>query len=591
MNRDQDSANPPNNGTFEDRIPYPVQLPSWVGYVATLAFELALTAGLLELYKYFPLGNFPIPYVLVIMLVAYVFGEGPAVFAFFLGLLAFDYYFTPPARSIWPLATTPTGWASVVAYFIGTSIVGFSMILIRRSRKRAQRLLAQLEAELRQRMQTEARLREIQDDLNRAQAVAHTGSWRLDIRRNELKWSDETYRIFGIPLGTPMTYETFLATVHPEDREYVDWKWQEALRGKPYDIEHRIIVGAEVKWIRERAELELDADGNVLGGFGTAQDITDRKRYEEALEASESNYRAIFDAANDAIFIHNAETGQILDVNLRMSEMYGYSADEARRLSVVDLSAGEPPYSQENALSYMRKAVEGEPQLFEWRAKAKDGRLFWVEVNLKRAVIGRQICLLALVRDITERKLAAQRERELEAEKLDFYRRTIVAATDGKLVIAEPSEIETAAGPATITWDVRVPEDVPAVRHSVEDVARNTGIDENRISKFVIAVGEAVTNAVKHAGGGTVSLHKAKEGLILKVVDHGPGIPALALPEVALRSGYSTAGTLGMGYKVMISFADTVYLATGPAGTTVAVEVKYVPVPHIPLLLQSNTSA
>ena len=65
-------------------------------------------------------------------------------------------------------------------------------------------------------------LQESREDLNRAQAVAHTGSWRLDVRQNELTWSDETHRIFGIPQGTPLSYETLLATVHPEDREYVD---------------------------------------------------------------------------------------------------------------------------------------------------------------------------------------------------------------------------------------------------------------------------------------------------------------------------------------------------------------------------------
>jgi PAS domain S-box-containing protein len=123
-------------------------------------------------------------------------------------------------------------------------------------------------------------LRESEADLNRAQAVAHTGSWHLDVGRNRLLWSDETHRIFGISKGTPMTYETFLSSVHPEDREYVDQKWTAALRGEPYDIEHRIIVGDRVKWVRERAELEFDSQGLLKGGFGTAQDITERKKAE-----------------------------------------------------------------------------------------------------------------------------------------------------------------------------------------------------------------------------------------------------------------------------------------------------------------------
>lgn len=79
-----------------------------------------------------------------------------------------------------------------------------------------------------------------------------------------------------------MTYETFLSGVHPQDREYVDRKWAAALRGEPYDIEHRIIVGDKVKWVRERAELEFDSNGELKGGFGTVQDITERKLIENA---------------------------------------------------------------------------------------------------------------------------------------------------------------------------------------------------------------------------------------------------------------------------------------------------------------------
>ncbi len=130
-------------------------------------------------------------------------------------------------------------------------------------------------------------LRETRHDLNRAQAVAKTGSWRLDVQRNVLLWSDENHRIFGVQKGTPMNYESFLDKVYPEDREFVDGKWKAALRGEPYDIEHRIFVDGEVKWVRERAELEFDSDGKLRGGFGTTQEITDlvemRKKLEGAL--------------------------------------------------------------------------------------------------------------------------------------------------------------------------------------------------------------------------------------------------------------------------------------------------------------------
>ena len=127
---------------------------------------------------------------------------------------------------------------------------------------------------------------------------------------------------------------------------------------------------------------------------------------------AEGNYRAIFDAANDAIFVHEATTGAILDVNGKMSEMYGYTRDEALCLTVQDLSAGVSPYTQERALELARTAVAGTPQLFEWLAKDRAGRLFWVEVNLRRVVLGAHERLLAIVRDISERKRAERQIRE-----------------------------------------------------------------------------------------------------------------------------------------------------------------------------------
>jgi PAS domain S-box-containing protein len=140
-----------------------------------------------------------------------------------------------------------------------------------------------------------------QQDLNRAQAVAHTGSWRMDVQHNRLIWSDENHLIFGIHKGTPLTYETFLSTIHPDDRDYVDGMWMAALRGEPYDIEHRLIVDGAVRWVRERAELEFDENGVLLGGFGTTQDISERKVAEDTIKKNLERLEIVSYTANQLL--------------------------------------------------------------------------------------------------------------------------------------------------------------------------------------------------------------------------------------------------------------------------------------------------
>ncbi|MBN2318355.1 MAG: response regulator [Acidobacteria bacterium] len=180
-----------------------------------------------------------------------------------------------------------------------------------------------------QRKLVEDALRQNQQDLNRAQAVGQIGSWRLDVGHNVLTWSDENHRIFGIPKGTPMTYETFLSTVHEDDRGYVDTMWKAALRGEPYDIEHRIRVNGEAKWVREKAYLEFDDTGRLLGGFGITQDITSRKQVEEELRIlNESLERRV--AERSMVAEYRTEQLQKLTLELTLAEQR-----ERQRLAMV----------------------------------------------------------------------------------------------------------------------------------------------------------------------------------------------------------------------------------------------------------------
>jgi PAS domain S-box-containing protein len=118
--------------------------------------------------------------------------------------------------------------------------------------------------------------------------------------------------------------------------------------------------------------------------------------------------QAILDNINDAILVQDADTAAILDVNATTCSMFGYTREEILSLSIGQISLGELPYTDEEALAWIRAAAAGEPQLFEWRARRKNGGTFWVEVNMRRAVVEGVSRILMVVRDITERKRAME---------------------------------------------------------------------------------------------------------------------------------------------------------------------------------------
>ena len=104
------------------------------------------------------------------------------------------------------------------------------------------------------------------------------------------------------------------------------------------------------------------------------------------------------------IAVVDLETGNFLDVNQKWCQMTGFSPEEARGLNVAALCLDEPPYHCGGCPALDQGSLQGRPQLFEFQAKTKEGRRHWVEVNLRRVVIGGRERLLAVVRDISERK-------------------------------------------------------------------------------------------------------------------------------------------------------------------------------------------
>jgi PAS domain S-box-containing protein len=181
----------------------------------------------------------------------------------------------------------------------------------------------------------------------------------------------------------------------------------------------------------ELGRLSRAFDAMALGVAATQtrlrQDIAERQRAAEALRVSEASYRAIFDAAEDAIFVHDIETGAIVDANPKACATFGYSREEFRRIEVGALGTGERPYSHRDAMELMARAAAGEQLRIEWHGKSKDGSLRWHEVFVKRVTIGGHDRILALARDISARRVAEAALRASEEQ----YHAMFNASIDG----------------------------------------------------------------------------------------------------------------------------------------------------------------
>ncbi len=206
------------------------------------------------------------------------------------------------AAAFSPAYALPSAWEEyrgwIVGIMLGVFVLGLLVVVLfqrkngqgieiqhedleRLMRERTAELEADLEAEIERGRIAQEALARSEADLKMVQEVAVVGGWSLDLRTNELTWTNGVYDVFGLPRGTPLDYEKFLSFVHPDDAEYVNESWSNALEGAQYDIEHRILADGGVKWVREKAQVEFSDSGVPLRGSGIVQDITRRKQAEE----------------------------------------------------------------------------------------------------------------------------------------------------------------------------------------------------------------------------------------------------------------------------------------------------------------------
>jgi len=262
-----------------------------------------------------------------------------------------------------------------------------------------------------ERKQAEEAMRESEASLANAQRIAHIGNWDYDVATNELYWSDEIYRIFGLqPHEFGVTYEAFLNSVHPDDRGDIKRSVNKALyEHAAYDIDHRIVLpSGKVRLVHEQGEVTFDEHDKPIRMVGTVQDITERKRAEQALRRSEETARALLNAPTDPALLLDLD-GTIVALNEAATERLGGSASELVGACVFDLF---PPDIAEHRRNQCAQVVRsGQPVRFE---DEREARRFDHSVYPVFDAEGKVTQLAVLARDITERKRAEQQAARAE---------------------------------------------------------------------------------------------------------------------------------------------------------------------------------
>ena len=268
-----------------------------------------------------------------------------------------------------------------------------------------------------------AEARASENDLNRAQAIAHVGSLVYDFAGDTLHLSAETCRIFGLPVGTTGNRESYFARVHPDDREAVTGAWEGAISGgKPFDIEHRIVVGETIRWIRQKADLEFDPDGRPLRGIGTTQDITERKRYEAEILATRSQLAATLDAIPDLLFEVDLD-GRFYAYHSKLKDRLLVPPPGFLGKTVYDIL---PAAAAAVGMSAVQEAHEkGRSTGREYELQLPQGSS-WFELSVTSKPVdpGQVLRFIVLSRDITERKRAEAARAQLveqlrESQKME----------------------------------------------------------------------------------------------------------------------------------------------------------------------------
>jgi len=292
---------------------------------------------------------------------------------------------------------------------------------------------------------SEARLKE-------AQRLAQLGSWELDLASNELRWSDEIFRMFQVDRSKfGASYEAFLAAIHPYDRAAVDEAYKRSLETRtPYSIVHRLrLRDGDVRWVQERCETTYDQDGRPLRSIGTVQDITDRVVVEQELRRTRDLLRLVLDSSPDPIFVKDLEHRFVL-VNHAFARTKGVHPDAMLGRPDSDFIpagvwGGDPAAGLVGTHEDDRAAFAGIDVVNVVRARPHaDGTTHTYETFKLplRDEMGHVYGLLSYLRDVTDWRKADDVQRDSDArfrELLDMLPDAVLINEDGTYSYANPA--------------------------------------------------------------------------------------------------------------------------------------------------------
>jgi len=301
------------------------------------------------------------------------------------------------------------------------------------------------------------------------------------------------------------------------------------------------------------------------------RDITQRKEAEENLQESEARYRLLFESNPLPLWVYDLETLKFLAVNEAAIQHYGYSREEFLAMTIADI---RPAEDVARLMENVRAVTSGIDSAGIWRHIKKDGTLIDVAITSYVLEFAGRKAELVLANDVTDLTRAQKELKEKDLAIRRAYVDVLSAVTGNRLVLMTPDEINAALGqpigyPVTITTF----RELAAARTLITGAIREHLPHVKSVNEFIVAVCEALTNAVKHGGKGTYQVLRRGRTAQVAVSDEGPGIDFRHLPRATLAAGFSTQATLGVGFTLMLDLSDRVLLSTQPGGTTVVLEV------------------